>query len=62
MAIDAFDDGVAFTAWLRGCGFVAQRPLFRMCRPPACGGPPIAARRLADNVARDYAIFGPEFA
>ena len=62
VAIDAFDDGVAFTAWLRGCGFVAQRPLFRMCRPPACGGPPIAARRPADNVAREYAIFGPEFA
>ncbi|HZB25751.1 MAG TPA: GNAT family N-acetyltransferase [Vicinamibacterales bacterium] len=62
VAIDAFDDGVAFTAWLRGCGFVGQRPLFRMRRPSGGAGQAMAARNLADNVAREYAIFGPEFA
>jgi GNAT superfamily N-acetyltransferase len=61
VAVDAFDDCEDFTGWLRGWGFVAQRPLFRMCRP-ARGGIVYAGRDHRDGVPREYAIFGPEFA
>lgn len=61
VAVDAFDDRESFTGWLRGWGFVAQRPLFRMCRP-ARGGGVKAERDHREGVPREYAIFGPEFA
>ena len=52
--IDAFDDEAEFRALLSESGFTAQRPLFRMCR-----GRALSARRAG---AREFAIFGPEFA
>ena len=52
---DVFDAQTSFAGWLRGCGFVAQRPLFRMCR-----GPLPEPRRTPGH--QEYAIFGPEFA
>ena len=61
VAIDAFDDCEPFTAWLRGWGFVPQRPLFRMCRPASGGRVTPRLVRAADG-PREYAIFGPEFA
>ena len=61
VAIDAFDDAAAFTGWLRGCGFTAQRPLFRMRRHPG-GSRASAERARGETSLREYAIFGPEFA
>ena len=61
VAIDAFDECEMFTAWLRSWGFVAQRPLFRMCRAESGGAVPPRGSRASDGL-REYAIFGPEFA
>jgi GNAT superfamily N-acetyltransferase len=59
VVIDAFDTHETFAAWLRGAGFQAQRPLYRMCRP-------IGARASEDAHAPSdligFAILGPEFA
>jgi GNAT superfamily N-acetyltransferase len=59
VVVDAFDARPAFVAWLHARGFAAQRPLFRMRRPPreaAPGGPaPV-------SVSPEYAILGPDFA
>ena len=61
VVVDAFDDGESFTGWLHTCRFVAQRPLFRMCRSPGRGV--VSGRPArADDGPREYAIFGPEFA
>jgi len=60
ITIDAFDEYPAFADWLRGCGFEAQRPLFRMRRPASTGSrvePPRVPSPLAER-----AILGPEFA
>ena len=61
LAIDAFDDCETFTEWLRGWGFVPQRPLFRMCRPVSGQSVTNPRARLGAG-AREYAILGPEFA
>lgn len=60
VVVDAFDEPGDFAAWLRGCGFRAQRPLYRMRRPPArgAGGPPDDPQ----HVLTEFAIAGPEFA
>jgi GNAT superfamily N-acetyltransferase len=59
LVVDAFDAQTGFTRWLHDCGFVAQRPLFRMCRPAAGGaGPP--EKNVPPGV-REFAILGPEF-
>jgi hypothetical protein len=34
VVMDVFDEQRGFAAWLQACGFRAQRPLFRMHRPP----------------------------
>ena len=57
--IDAFDVHDSFAAWLRGAGFRAQRPLYRMCRP--------SGARVREDVHAgpdliEFAILGPEFA
>jgi GNAT superfamily N-acetyltransferase len=59
VAIDAFDAHETFAAWLRGAGFQAQRPLYRMCRP--------IGARVSEGVHSPtdligFAILGPEFA
>jgi GNAT superfamily N-acetyltransferase len=56
LVIDAFDRRTDFTNWLGECGFRVERPLFRMCRPPAGG----AAFR-SGPAPGEFAIFGPEF-
>lgn len=57
--VDAFDSHCTFTAWLRACGFQAQRPLFRMCRPSSEASAPSVPNRPA---LVEFAILGPEFA
>ncbi|MEO8077077.1 MAG: GNAT family N-acetyltransferase [Acidobacteriota bacterium] len=57
VVVDAFDRGSRFTAWLRGCGFTAERPLFRMCRPGSDEAPVIEA---SGQSFRELAILGPE--
>jgi GNAT superfamily N-acetyltransferase len=60
IVIDAYDERTAFVSWLRACGFVAQRQLFRMRRvPPGCGTADTEAVR---GRLVEFAIFGPEFA
>jgi GNAT superfamily N-acetyltransferase len=56
---DVFDERDAFTEWLRGCGFEAQRPLYRMCRPGTDAHEPLVGNPRA---LVEYTIFGPEFA
>lgn len=55
---DVFDTHARYAEWLGGCGFEAQRPLFRMCRPGAANRP--APRQ--DPGLTEYTILGPEFA
>jgi GNAT superfamily N-acetyltransferase len=60
LTVDAVDAYPAFAGWLRESGFDAQRPLFRMRRPPAqpsAGEVPRPPAGLAER-----AILGPEFA
>ncbi len=57
VVVDAFDRERAFTAWLHGCGFTGERPLFRMCRPGEDGRP--RAEQSGPPV-RELAILGPE--
>jgi GNAT superfamily N-acetyltransferase len=58
VVVDAFDQHIAFAAWLRSRGFAVQRPLIRMCRRGRFNEPttPIASSSLVE-----FAIFGPEF-
>ena len=58
VAVDAFDQHTGFAEWLRGRGFSAQRPLFRMRRAAQHGGE--AAVRVSPPV-HERAILGPEF-
>jgi GNAT superfamily N-acetyltransferase len=60
LVIDAFDQRVPFAAWLQACGFRAQRPLFRMRRPPRRAGRIQPARR--PELLTEFAVLGPEFA
>lgn len=60
IVIDAYDERTAFVSWLRACGFVAERPLFRMRRPPPGFRTP-SGETLSSGLA-ECAIFGPEFA
>ncbi len=53
VVVDAFDSRVAFSAWLKSCGFRVERPLFRMCRP--------AGAKNWCSKDGEFAIFGPEF-
>ena len=57
--IDAFDAHETFAAWLRGSGFRAQRPLYRMCRP---AGARVRGDVHAGRDFIEFAILGPEFA
>jgi GNAT superfamily N-acetyltransferase len=59
VVVDAFDEHKNFIDWLRGCGFTAERPLYRMCRPGAASAPQAGGSR--DGIV-EFAIFGPEFA
>jgi ribosomal protein S18 acetylase RimI-like enzyme len=58
--VDAVDDYATFSNWLRTCGFEAQRPLFRMQRPPADGSG--ARFRRWTSLPAERAVLGPEFA
>jgi GNAT superfamily N-acetyltransferase len=64
VVVDAYDAGSHFAAWLRGCGFAGERPLFRMRRPPD----QISADRLSVSAPApspglsEFAILGPDFA
>ncbi len=60
LTVDAVDAWPVFTAWLRQMGFEAQRPLFRMWRPPASGSGRGFTRAVSPLAER--AILGPEFA
>jgi GNAT superfamily N-acetyltransferase len=71
VAVDVFDSQTAFSAALCSRGFFIQRPLIRMCRPPASaareqGVPELAPAFRTDPVSlrcgSEFAIFGPEFA
>ena len=57
VVVDAFDTESWFAAWLQDCGFSAERPLFRMCRPARHGCP----GDRVDVGCREIAILGPEF-
>jgi GNAT superfamily N-acetyltransferase len=60
---DVFDGQRNLTSWLQACGFQAQRPLFRMRRPPQDGvGPDFSPATGRDAMPlREFAIAGPEF-
>jgi GNAT superfamily N-acetyltransferase len=58
--VDAVDDYATFSGWLRTCGFEAQRPLFRMQRPPANGSGARFTRRT--SLPAERAVLGPELA
>jgi GNAT superfamily N-acetyltransferase len=70
LAMDVFDQRAGFAAWLRTCGFTAQRPLFRMRRTPRSAGTQSRAEDPAHERTRDthfqelreFTILGPEFA
>jgi hypothetical protein len=59
VVIDTFDEMQDFAAWLCSCGFRAERPLFRMCRP---GATAFVQRGRSGGRITEFAIFGPEFA
>ena len=59
VGIDAFDAHKTFSTWLRGVGFQAQRPLYRMCRPV---GTRVREDVRASSDLIGFAILGPEFA
>ena len=59
VVVDAFDEHKSFADWLRRCGFRAERPLYRMCRPGATSA--ARAGGSGDGI-KEFAIFGPEFA
>jgi GNAT superfamily N-acetyltransferase len=59
VVVDAYDRHAGFTVWLESRGFVAARPLFRMCRAGDRGA---WARSGKEHRAfAERAIFGPEF-
>jgi hypothetical protein len=59
VVVDAFDTHGRFAGWLRRCGFVGERPLFRMCRAGTRTG---AAHAPHSNGSLDeIGILGPEF-
>jgi GNAT superfamily N-acetyltransferase len=74
IGIDAFDGRPGWNEWLAASGFVRQRPLARMERPPLVAGS--QSRRVAGSQSNDtigsanaregrlraFSIFGPEFA
>ncbi len=68
IGIDAFDADPSWNEWLAASGFVRQRPLARMMRPPAAEdskGRRVAEtqrRRVEESALRAFSIFGPEFA
>jgi GNAT superfamily N-acetyltransferase len=64
LVMDVFDMRGSFAAWLQACGFQAQRPLFRMQRPPRRAHHAAGVRAIAGQhpTLAEFAIFGPEFA
>jgi GNAT superfamily N-acetyltransferase len=58
VVVDAFDASKTFVARLDGCGFQAQRPLYRMCRP---GRARFSANDHRAGGLNAFAILGPEF-
>jgi ribosomal protein S18 acetylase RimI-like enzyme len=61
LGIDAFDALPEWTEWLATCGFVRQRPLARMMRPPAHERSKVPKVEGSKGL-RAFSIFGPEFA
>lgn len=60
VVVDLFDARGGVAAWLTAQGFVPQRPLYRMARPPAGVSRPTSfAKRTG---LREYAIAGPDLA
>jgi GNAT superfamily N-acetyltransferase len=57
--IDAFNSRKTFVGWLAACGFEAERPLYRMCRP---GRLPFNVNDHRAEGLSAFAILGPEFA
>jgi GNAT superfamily N-acetyltransferase len=64
VVVDAYDAGSGFIAWLRGCGFAGERPLFRMRRPPdqISSGQLAVSASAPSPSASEFAILGPDFA
>jgi Acetyltransferase (GNAT) domain len=63
IGIDAFDGRPGWSEWLGASGFVLQRPLARMERPPSDDTrATIAPARGRTCELRSFSIFGPEFA
>jgi GNAT superfamily N-acetyltransferase len=63
IGIDAFDVRPGWKEWLEASGFVRQRPLTRMERPPAVDRPEtIGPAPSCGGELRAFSIFGPEFA
>jgi len=64
VVVDAYDAGSGFVAWLRGCGFAGDRPLFRMRRPPdqISSGQLSVSARVPSLSLSEFAILGPDFA
>jgi GNAT superfamily N-acetyltransferase len=60
VTVDAVDAYPEFAGWLGDAGFTAERPLFRMRRPPADASARQGARPPSPLAER--AILGPEFA
>jgi GNAT superfamily N-acetyltransferase len=59
VVIDAFDMAGEFSRWLRACGFIGERPLYRMRRSPAA----MTSAAGADAQSfPQFAICGPDFA
>jgi GNAT superfamily N-acetyltransferase len=64
VVVDAYDARGSFVAWLRGCGFAGERPLFRMRRPSdriSAGQRSVSARPPSPGPS-EFAILGPDFA
>jgi GNAT superfamily N-acetyltransferase len=63
IGIDAFDGRPGWNEWLAASGFLQQRPLARMERPPAVeSGATIGPARSEGGELRAFSSFGPEFA
>ena len=63
IGIDAFDGRPGWDEWLAASGFVAERPLARMERPPSVETrATVGPAHARTGGLRAFSIFGPEFA
>jgi GNAT superfamily N-acetyltransferase len=63
IGIDAFDGRPGWNEWLEASGFVPERPLARMERPPAFETrATVGTAHARTGGLRAFSIFGPEFA